>query len=59
MGSLDRGTTKVFAMAKTLPYEHLDVGASEKTIQEILAYSRATVQLPLAKEEGMNTFYKN
>lgn len=28
-------------MSKTLPSEHLDVGASEKTIQFLLAYSQS------------------
>ncbi len=32
-------------MGKTLPYEHLEVGASEKSIQNILAFSKATKQL--------------
>lgn len=34
-------------MGKTLPYEHLEVGASEKSIQNILAFSKATKQLKL------------
>ncbi|MDC1022335.1 hypothetical protein OAQ85_02750 [Schleiferiaceae bacterium] len=36
-------------MGKTLPYEHLEVGASEKSIQNILAFSKATKQLKLQR----------
>ncbi len=34
-------------MKKTLPYEHMEVEASEKSIQEILAFSLATKQVNL------------
>lgn len=32
-------------MEETLHYEHLEVGASEKSLQNILAFSKATKQL--------------
>ncbi|MCH1535063.1 MAG: hypothetical protein L7S65_08935 [Schleiferiaceae bacterium] len=39
-------------MAKTLPYENLDVDASEKTIQFLLTYSKATAGIKLGNELG-------
>jgi len=47
-------------MAKTLPYEHLDVGASENTIQFLLSFSKATSRIPMKEElEGLEEFNKN
>lgn len=45
-------------MATTLHQEHLDVGASENTIQSILSFSRSTVvvALPLEVEELQEVF---
>ena len=37
-------------MAKTLPYENLDVDASEKTIQFLLTYSSATASVSLENQ---------
>ena len=47
-------------MEKTLPYEHLDVGASEKTIQSILSFSKATAHAGLPEEhEALNEIFNN
>jgi len=47
-------------MAKTLPYENLDVGASEKTIQSILEFSKVTAQLSLKTSlEDLEFYFKN
>ena len=48
--SLFHGNLKRVAMAKTLPYENLDVDASEKTIQFLLTYSSATASISLENE---------
>ena len=51
---------KSFAMAKTLPYENLDVDASEKTIQFLLTYSSATASVSLENElEELELLYQN
>ena len=47
-------------MGKTLPYEHLEVGASEKSIQNILAFSKATKQLKLeSSPKELGEIFKN
>ena len=47
-------------MAKTLPYENLDVGASEKTIQNILEFSNATAFVALEKSpKDLEFYFKN
>jgi|SaaInl1SG_22_DNA_1037389.scaffolds.fasta_scaffold04938_7 hypothetical protein len=47
-------------MGKTLPYEHLEVGASEKSIQNILAFSKATKQLKLGSSpKELGEIFKN
>ncbi|MDA9103933.1 MAG: hypothetical protein QNK59_00120 [Flavobacteriales bacterium] len=47
-------------MAKTLHYENLDVGASEKTIQFLLNYSTSTASIPLSGDlEGLEEVFKN
>ena len=47
-------------MGKTLPYEHLEVGASEKSIQIILAFSKATKQVKLQSlPEELGELFKN
>jgi len=47
-------------MAKTLPYENLDVGASEKTIQSILEFSKITAPLPLpSSPQDLEFYFKN
>ena len=47
-------------MAKTLPYENLDVGASEKTIQSILEFSKVTANLPLpSSPQDLEFYFKN
>ena len=47
-------------MGKTLPYKHLEVGASEKSIQEILAFSKATKQVKLQRlPEELGELFKN
>lgn len=51
---------KSVAMAKTLPYENLDVDASEKTIQFLLTYSSATASVSLENElEELELLYQN
>jgi len=47
-------------MGKTLPYEHLEVGASEKSIQNILAFSKATNLLKLkSAPQELGELFKN
>ena len=47
-------------MGKTLPYEHLEVGASEKSIQNILAFSKATKQVNLQSlPDELGELFKN
>ena len=47
-------------MGKTLPYEHLEVGASEKSIQNILAFSKATQQLKFEHSpQQLGELFKN
>ena len=47
-------------MGKTLPYEHLGVGASEKSIQNILAFSKATKQLKFKHSpQQLGELFKN
>ena len=47
-------------MAKILPYENLDVGASEKTIQSILEFSNVTANRPLAgSPQDLEFYFKN
>lgn len=47
-------------MGKTLPYEHLEVGASEKSIQNILAFSKATMQVKLQSlPDELGELFKN
>ena len=41
---------KSVAMAKTLPYENLDVDASEKNIQFLLTYSKVTASIRLENQ---------
>ena len=51
---------KIYDMAKTLPYENLDVGASEKTIQCILEFSKVTAGLPLkSNPKELEFFFQN
>jgi len=51
---------KIYDMAKTLPYENLDVGASEKTIQSILEFSKVTAGLPLkSNPKELEFFFQN
>ena len=58
--SLFLGNLKIVAMAKTLPYENLDVDASEKTIQFLLTYSRATASVALENQiEELEFLYQN
>ncbi|MDC3399735.1 hypothetical protein OAW78_00240 [Schleiferiaceae bacterium] len=58
--SLFLGNLKRVAMAKTLPYENLDVDASEKTIQFLLTYSRATASVALENQiEELEFLYQN
>ena len=47
-------------MARTLPYENLDVDASEKTIQFLLTYSSATASVSLENRlEELELPYQN
>jgi len=47
-------------MAKTLHFENLDVGASEKTIQFLLNYSTSTISIQLSEDlEGLEEIFKN
>jgi len=47
-------------MAKTLPYENLDVGASEKSIQNILEFSKATGYVALENSpKDLEFYFKN
>ena len=53
-------TSKRVAMAKTLPYENLDVDASEKTIQFLLTYSKATAGIKLENDlEELEFLHQN
>jgi hypothetical protein len=58
--ALCHSNLKSVAMAKTLPYENLDVDASEKTIQFLLTYSSATASVSLENElEELELLYQN
>ena len=47
-------------MTKTVHYENLDVGASEKTIQFLLNYSASTTSIQLSQDlEGLEEIFKN
>lgn len=47
-------------MAKTLPYQNLDVDASEKSIQFLLTYSKATASIALENQlEELEFLYQN
>jgi len=47
-------------MAKIIPYENLDVGASEKTIRSILEFSKVTANLPLTSSpQDLEFHFKN
>jgi len=47
-------------MAKTLPYENLDVDASEKTIQFLLTYSSAIASVSLENQlKELEFLYQN
>ena len=58
--ALFHNNLKRVAMAKTLPYENLDVDASEKTIQFLLTYSKATASIALENQlEELEFLYQN
>lgn len=47
-------------MAKTLPYENMDVDASEKNIQFLLTYSKVTASIRLENQlEELEFLYQN
>jgi hypothetical protein len=46
--ALCHSNLKSVAMAKTLPYENLDVDASEKNIQFLLTYSKVTASIRIS-----------
>lgn len=58
--ALCHSNLKSVAMAKTLPYENLDVDASEKTIQFLLTYSSATASVSLENQlKELEFLYQN
>ncbi|PTL97432.1 MAG: hypothetical protein DA445_05015 [Bacteroidetes bacterium] len=58
--ALCHSNLKSVAMAKTLPYENLDVDASEKNIQFLLTYSKVTASIRLENQlEELEFLYQN